>query len=135
MTEKKRKSLYWGLKLLGIFVSCALPIFAICEKFPIWTATHGATHSAGVGAVMIAIVILIVFRRTVFDFIRDRLDLKHAPRLMVWMVMLVVAYAAMYIGNFMRDMIIVLWMGLIGSAIGTFLTYLSNRFGEVKSDE
>ena len=135
MTEKKRKSLYWGFKLLAIIVSCFLPILAICEKFPIWKDTHGEAHSAGVGAVMIAIVILIVFRRTVFDFIRDRLDLKHAPRLMVWMVMLVVAYAAMYIGNFMRDMTIVLWMGLIGSAIGTFLTYLSNRFGEVKSDE
>lgn len=131
MTEKKRKSLYWGLKLLAILVSCFLPILAICEKFPVWTATHGSTHSAGVGAVMIAIVILIVFRRTVFDFIRDKLDLKHAPKMMVWLVMLVVAYVMIYIGNFMSDLTTVLWMGFIGSAIGTFLTYLSER---VKSD-
>jgi amino acid transporter len=134
MTEKKRKTLYWVFKLLGILVSCAFPIFAICEKFPIWTETHGASHSAGVGAVMIAIVVLIVFRRTVFKFIRERLDLKHAPPLTVWMVLLVIVYAMIYIGNFLRDLTTVLWMGLIGCAIGTFLTYLSERVRKEKED-
>lgn len=134
MTERKRKTLFWGLKILAILVSCLLPILAICEKFPIWTATHGEAHSAGVGAVLIAIVLLIVFRRTVFQFIRDRLNLKHAPSLIVWPVMLVVAYVTIYIGNFMRDMTTVLWMGFIGSAIGTFLTYLSNRYSKEKND-
>lgn len=127
MTEKKRKTLYWVFKLLGVFISCALPIFAICEKFPIWTATNGASHSAGVGAVMIAIVLLIVFRRSVFGFIRDHFNLKHAPPLMGWLVLLVVAYVILFIGEFMRDLTTVLWMGLIGCAIGTFLTYLSER--------
>ena len=135
MTEKKRKKLYWVFKLLGILVSCGLPIFAICEKFPVWTETHGTTHSAGVGTVLIAIVLLIVFRRTVFGFIRDHFDIKHAPPLMVWLVMLVVAYVMMYIGEFMRDMTTVLWMGLIGCAIGTFLTYLSERVRKDKSNE
>lgn len=130
MTEKKRKRLYWLLKLLGIFVSCALPIFAICEKYPVWEETHGANHSAGVGVVLILIVLLIVFRRTVFDFIRDKLDLKHAPSLMAWLVMLVVAYVMAYIGDFMMDMTKVLWMGLIGSAIGNVLTYFSERIGK-----
>lgn len=134
MTEKKRKTLYWVFKLLGIFVSCAFPIFAICEKFPVWTATHGSTHSAGVGAVMIAIVILFVFRRTVFKFLREKFDLKHAPPLMGWMVLLVIVYAMIYIGNFLRDLTTVLWMGLIGCAIGTFLTYLSERVRKEKED-
>ena len=135
MTERKRKTLYWVLKLLGIFVSCFLPILAICEKYPVWTETHGETHSAGVGVVLILIVLLIVFRRTVFGFIRDHFDLKHAPPIMVWLVMLVISYVMIYIGNFMRDMTTVLWMGLVGCAIGTFLTYLSDRIGKVKRDE
>lgn len=134
MTERRRKTLYWGFKFLAILVSCLLPILAICEKFPIWTATHGEAHSAGVGAVLIAIVLLIVFRRTVFQFIRDKLNLKHAPSMVVWPVMLVVAYITIYIGNFMRDMTNVLWMGFIGSAIGTFLTYISNRYSKEKND-
>ena len=134
MTEKKRKTLYWGLKVLSIIVSCALPIWAICEKYPIWTQTHGASRSAGVGTILAAIVLLIVFRKTVFDFIRDKVNLKHAPPVVVWAVMLILSYVMIYIGNFMRDMTIVLWMGLIGCSIGTFLTYLSNKFG-VKSDE
>lgn len=134
MTEKKRKTLYWGLKILSIIVSCALPIWAICEKYPIWTETHGETRSAGVGLILALIVLLIVFRRTVFSFIRDKVNLKHAPPVMVWFVLLIISYVMVYIGNFMEDMVTVLWMGLIGCAVGTFLTYLSNRFG-VKSDE
>lgn len=134
MTEKKRKTLYWGLKVLSIIVSCGLPIFAICEKFPIWTETHGASRSAGVGTILALIVLLIVFRKTVFDFIRDKFKLKHAPPIVVWFVLLIISYVMVYIGNFMRDMTTVLWMGLIGCSVGTFLTYLSNRFG-VTSDE
>ena len=135
MTEKKRKTLYWGLKVLSVIVSCALPIWAICEKFPIWTETHGASRSAGVGVVLAMIVILIVFRKTVFDFIRDKLKLKHAPPIVVWFVLLIISYVMVYIGNFMRDMTTVLWMGLIGCSVGTFLTYLSDKFGKVTSDE
>ena len=135
MTEKKRKTLYWGLKVLSIIVSCGLPIWAICEKFPIWTETHGASRSAGVGAIFALIVLLIVFRKTVFDFIRDKINLKHAPPIVVWVVLLIISYAMVYIGNVMEDMTTILWMGLIGCSVGTFLTYLSNRFGTVTSDE
>ena len=135
MTEKRRKTLYWVFKILSVLVSCALPIWAICEKFPVWTAEHGASHSAGIGAVLIAIVLLIVFRRTVFGFIRDHFDLKHAPPLTVWIALLIVAYVMIYIGNVMKDMTTVLWMGLIGCAVGTLLTYLSERFRKERSDE
>lgn len=128
MTEKKRKILYWVFKLASIFISCALPVWAICEKFPIWTEKHGTTHSIGIGFVLIIVVVLIVFRRTVFDYIKDRFDLKHAPPLMVWLVLLVVSYIFVYLGEVMRDMTTVLWMGLIGCAIGTLLTYISNKF-------
>lgn len=135
MTETKRKVLYWGLKILSVVVSCALPIWAIWEKFPMWTETHGTGHTVGVGTIIALIVLLIIFRRTVFDFIRDKLNLKHAPPIVVWIVLLIVSYLIIYIGNFMRDMTTVLWMGLIGCAIGTVLTHISNKFGKVKSDE
>ena len=128
MTETKRKTLYWIFKLASILISCALPIWAISEKFPIWTEKHGTTHSIGIGFVLVIIVILIVFRRTVFDYIKDHFDLKHAPPLMVWLVMLVISYVFIYLGEVMRDMTTVLWMGLIGCAIGTVLTYISNKF-------
>ena len=135
MTEKKRKILYWGLKVASIVVSCGLPLYAICEKFPVWTETHGASRSAGVGTIIALIVLLIVFRKTVFDFVRDKFSLKHAPPIMVWLVLLVISYVMVYIGNFMEDMTTVLWMGLIGCGIGTFLTYLSNKYEKVNSDE
>lgn len=135
MTEKKRKTLYWVLKVASVLVSCGLPIWAILEKYPIWTATHGSNRSAGVGAILALIVILIVFRKTVFDFVRDKLKLKHAPPIVVWVVLLIIAYVLIYIGNFLEDLTTVMWMGLIGCSVGTFLTFLSNKFGKVTSDE
>ena len=135
MTEKKRKALYWVFKILGIFVSCALPIWAIFERFPLWTYRYGTVRSAGVGLILSIIVLLVVFRRTVFDFMRDKLNLKHAPPIVVWLVLLIISYVLIYIGNFMRDLTTVLWMGLIGCAAGTFLTYISERCRKEKSDE
>lgn len=137
MTEQKSKVLYWVFKILGIAVSCALPIWAILERFPLWTEKHGTGRSIGVGVILIAIVLLIIFRKTVFDFIADRLNLKYAPPLVIWVAMLIVSYILVYIGEVMRDMTTVFWMGFIGCAIGNVLTYISERCRakEVKPDE
>lgn len=128
MTETKRKTLYWFFKVLSVLVSCALPIWAICEKFPLWAEDHGTGRSVGVGMILIAIVLIIIFRRTVFDFIKEHLNLKHAPPLVIWLVMLVISYILVYLGEVMRDMTTVFWMGFIGCCIGTFLTFISERF-------
>jgi ABC-type enterochelin transport system permease subunit len=128
MTNRNRKALYWGLKIASILLSCALPIWAICEKFPLWKEVHGTPHSVGVGSILILIVVAIIFRRTIFNFIKDRLNLKHAPPLTVWLVLLGLSYLLVYLGEVMRDLTTVLWMGFIGCCIGTFLTYLSERF-------
>ena len=134
MTEKKRNILYWVFKIFGILISCALPIWAICEKFPMWTVVHGTTHSVGVGIVLVLIVLLIIFRRTVFNFIKDKLNLQYAPPLVVWLVLLIISYIMIYIGNFMRDMTTVLWMGFIGCAIGTLLTFIYEKFKKKVSE-
>lgn len=134
MTEKKRKTLYWVFKIIGIVVSCLLPIWAICEKFPLWTVEYGTNKTVGAGGILILIVMLVIFRKTVFNFISDRLKLKHAPPLVVWLVMLVIAYVLTYINNFIQDLTTVFWMGLIGCAIGTVLTFIAeNSYG--KKDE
>lgn len=128
MSEQKRKTLYWVFKVLSIIVSCALPIWGICEKFPIWTESHGTTKTIGTGVILICMVLLIVFRKTVFDFIRDHFDLKHAPPLAIWLALLICCYILVYIGEFMRDMTTILWLGFIGCAIGTVLTFISEQF-------
>ena len=131
MIEKKRKKLYWLFKILSVIVSCSLPIWAIWEKFPIWTYTHGTTRSVGVGGILALIVVLVVFRKAVFNFIRDKLKLRHAPPLAVWLVMLIISYVLVYIGNFIKDLNTIFWMGLIGCAIGSVLTYIAeHRYGE-----
>lgn len=131
MTEQKRKRLYWLFKVLGVIVSCAFPIAAILEKFPIWTEKHGSEYTIGAGGVLILVVLLTIFRKTVFDFVKERLNLKHAPPIVVWIVMLIVAYVLMFISNFIADMTTIFWMGLVGCAIGTVLTFIAeSRFGK-----
>lgn len=124
MKEKHNKT-YWLLKLAGVLISCALPIWAICEKFPLWKEVHGGSHSVGVGIVMILIVLLIIFRKTVFGYLKE--NVKHAPPITVWLVLLAISYLMVYLGSVMQDMVTVFWMGFIGCSIGTFLTYLAER--------
>lgn len=135
MTDRKRKTLYWIFKVASILISCALPIWAVCEKFPIWTMQSGTGYSVGVGAIMIGIVLLIVFRRTVFKFINEHLKLRYAPPIAIWLVFIVLSYVMIYIANALRDMNIIFWMGFIGCAIGTLLTYIAeNRFKNKEND-
>lgn len=138
MTERKRKTLFWLFKIVGIIVSCALPIWAICEKFPIWTKKQDVGYSIGAGAILILVVILVVFRRTIFDYIREKINLRHAPPLAVWLVMLIFSYVLVYLGNVMEDMTTIFWCGLVGCAIGNVFTYIAeSRFAkkEVTSNE
>ena len=131
MSEKRRNILYWALKASSIIISCLLPIWAICEKFPIWTAAHGASHTVGAGGILILIVLLVIFRKTVFNFMRDRMKLNHAPPLVIWLVMIIIAYVLIYINKFIQDLTTVFWMGLIGCAIGTLITFIAeNKYGK-----
>jgi uncharacterized membrane protein YoaK (UPF0700 family) len=132
MTEKKRNTLYWLWKIAGIIIACGLPIWAICEKFPLWSQEVGEEKTIGAGIILIAIVVLIVFRKTVFDFIRDKLDLKHAPPLVIWLVLLIISYTILYLGTLMKDLTTVFWLGFIGSAVGTVFTYISDRYKPTK---
>ena len=138
MTNRKRKTLYWLYKLLSVVISCALPIWAIYEKFPVWTLTHGATRSVGAGGILVLIVLLVIFRKAVFNFLEEKLKLRHAPPIVIWLAMLIVSYILVYINSFIQDLTTVFWMGLIGCAIGTVLTFIAeNRYGnkEDKTNE
>lgn len=138
MSSRKRKTFYWLFKILSVLIACAFPVWAIWEKFPIWTYNYGTSRSVGVGGILVLIVLLVIFRRAVFKFITDKLKLRHAPPLVIWLVMLIISYVLVYINSFIRDLTTVFWMGLIGCAVGTVLTFIAeNRFGtkEEKKDE
>ena len=138
MTEKKRKILYWSFKITSVLISCLLPIWAILEKFPMWEEDHGTGNSVGAGLIMSAIVMLIVFRKSVFNFIRDKVKLNNAPPIVIWIALLVGSYLLIWLSDVLKDMNIIFWMGLIGCGIGTLLTFIAeNVFGKKKekSDE
>lgn len=136
LTEKNRKNLYWTFKIASILISCGMPIWAICAKFPVWTEQSGAGRSVGAGLILILLVVLIVFRKTVFDFIKEHFNIKHAPPLTIWLVLIIVSYTFVYIADALRDMNTVFWMGFIGCAIGTLFTYVAEAgFGKKDSTD
>lgn len=130
MSEKKRKAWYWGLKSAGITTSCLLPLFAIYEHFPIWVENNGAARSLGSGCIIGGMVLLAVFRKTVFAYLSEKFKGKNAPPIAIWVVLLVAAYVLVYINSFLLDIITVLWMGLLGCGIGTGLNSIADhKFG------
>ena len=133
-TEKRNKILYWVFKVAAIVVSCILPIWAVLEKFPMWEMNYGAERSVGVGAIIILIVLVVIFRKTVFEFIAEKFNIKHAPPMVVWLVLLIISYVLIYIGDFLRDLTTVLWMGLLGCAIGTGLAFVAENCFKKKED-
>jgi cadmium resistance protein CadD (predicted permease) len=136
MSEKKRKTFYWLFKALSVLIACALPVWAIMERFPVWKTMYGKTHSIGVGGILVIIVLAIIFRNTVFNFIRDKLKITHAPPLAVWLVLIAISYVLVFIGQFLQDVVIVLWMGLIGCSAGTVLTFIAgHKFDDKKEEE
>lgn len=136
MSTKRNKAFYWLFKILGVIVACALPVWGICEKFPLWTTAYGQGQSIGVGSILILIVVLMVFRKSVFKFVEEKLKLRHAPPIVAWLVLLVISYILLYIANFLKDLTTVLWLGVIGCGIGMVLTFIAeNRHGKEKSNE
>lgn len=130
MTEKKRKLYYWGLKSAGILSSCLFPLFAIYEHFPMWVEESGPEKSVGSGLIIGAMVLIAVFRKTIFAYLGEKFKGKNAPPITVWIVLLVGAYTLVYINSFLLDLITVLWMGLLGCGIGTGMNAIAdNKFG------
>lgn len=136
MSEKKRKALYWTFKILSVIISCALPIFAVCEHFPVWTTSYGTVKSIGAGTIISLVVVVIVFRKAVISFVKEKLKIEHAPPVVIWLVLLIISYVLMYIHKFLGDLNAVFWMGLVGCAIGTVLTYIAeHKFAKKKEEE
>ena len=135
MSEKKRVIKYWVLKVLSLIISCGLPIYAVCEHFPLWITSHGTAHSIGAGGIISLIVLVIIFRKSVFNFMRDKMKLQHAPPIVIWLVMLIVSYILIYINSFVQDLTTVFWMGLVGCAVGTVITYLAEHLYGEKNEE
>lgn len=119
----KSNVLFWLLKGSGIGVSALLPLWVVFEKFPLWVETHGVGRSIGTGGILGVIIVLVIFRDTVIGYIKEKFKIGHAPKLTWWIVGLVIIYSLLFIVKFLADLAVVMWMGLLGSIIGTILTF------------
>ena len=131
----KNKIFYWLLKGGGIGISAALPIWVILEKFPLWIDTHGTGKSIGVGSIVGIIVLLVIFRKTIIGYLKEKVKITHTPPIVMWIVSLAVTYGLMYIVKFLYDFSLVLWMGLLGSVVGTLMTFAGETiFGSTEEE-
>lgn len=135
MARAKSNVWYWIFKIVSVLVSLAFPGWAIYERFPIWISTHGTTRSIGTGGILMILVVLFICRRPVFSFLKDRLKMKYAPSPLGWGVLLALSYILVFVSRFLNDIVVVFWMGLFGSAIGAFLTFVAENFLRVEKKE
>lgn len=126
--SRKRKFFYWSFKFWSVVISCAFPIWAIYERYPIWVTEHGTSHSIGTGGILVFAMVLFICRKPVFAFVRDRFKLKYAPPLLGLIILLVVCYMLLYISTFLLDIIDILKMSIIGCSIGVVLTFIAENF-------
>ena len=134
MRTSKRLTTYWILKVLSIVVACALPIWGILEQFPIWKTSNGTNRAVGAGMILIAAVILIVFRRAVFKFFSEKLKLTHAPPLMIWLCLILLTWCIMWLSSIMEDMMNIYILGFIGCLIGNVLTFIGEHLREDETE-
>jgi hypothetical protein len=128
---------YYIFKVSSIVVACALPLWGVIDKFPIWVETHGTGRSLGTGGLIGIIILIVIFRRTVFNFLKEKWKMRYAPPITIWIAMIAVSYMLMYINKFLYDITTVFWMGLIGCALGGVLTFIGENFfgGEKTNNE
>lgn len=136
MSQKKRKFWHAFFKVMGFIVACGMPLYAIYEHFPIWTVEYGSSHSLGSGTIIAAVVLLVIFKSTIFSWLKEKLQGKHAPPIVIWIVALIICYILVYINKFLIDLTVILWMGLVGCVIGNVFNLIAdNKFGKVEVDD
>lgn len=136
MSQKKRKFWHLLFKAIGLMISCGMPLYAICEHFPIWTEEFGSARSLGSGAIIAGVVLLVIFKSTVFSWLKEKLQGKHAPPIVIWITALIICYILVYINKFLIDLTVILWMGLVGCTIGNVFNLIADhKFGEVEDDD
>lgn len=109
------------LRITAFAVSAGFPIAAIADRFALWTKTEGVSVSLGSGAILIAIVAVITFRKVIFAWIKDRLGLNACPPVVFWLVGFLILIGLGKINTIIDDLTTVSIAGLVGSGVGYFL--------------
>lgn len=119
-----------GLHTAGTVVSIAVPAWAIFEKLPIWTRHDGIKNSIGVGGVLILIITILTLRKTIFNYFKEKLKLKTAPPLFMWISLFIIVLVISAIGTIISDLKTICIAGIIGSGAGSLMIFFANNIEE-----
>lgn len=129
MQKTTKNKLFYGLfKWGGTGISAALPLWVVLDKFPLWVEDYGTGKSLSVGGIIGAIIALVIFRKTIIGYLKEKIKITHTPPMAIWIVFLAITYGLISVVKFLYDLTLVLWMGLIGSVVGTMLTFAGETF-------
>lgn len=125
---KKLKVKYWIFTILSFVLSAVPPVVAVLQKFPIWAEKINPTYTIGIGAVLAVIVILICFRKTLIPVIKEKIGIKSIPPVFIWVAGLATVIVFEKINTFMTDIKVVVFAGLVGSALGWICSFVSSFY-------
>lgn len=124
-----------GLRTGGIAVSIAAPAWAIFEKLPVWTKYNGIKSGLGVGGILILIITLFTLRKTVYNYFKEKFKIKTAPPLFIWINLFIVVLTISAIGTIISDLKTICLAGIIGSGVGSLMTFFANNIEEKMKEE
>ena len=132
--KTKRRIKLVSFRAAGASVAIGLPAWAILAKFPVWRTETGTLGMLGMGGIMIAVVALVTFKRTVLDFIKEKTGMKTSPPLAVWGVLLIASFILSAFAELLSDMRGIFIAGLVGSGVGTVLNIIGDRLSEKRDN-
>lgn len=145
---------YWILQIAAFLVAVIPPVWAVCEKLPVWRVRYGTAQTFGFGLVILLVVLLVVFRKTLLVLVRGWLDvlcdkikektgIVHIPPMLslvlTWATALLVVVALIPVVSGLYVILVdlkgIFMAGLVGAGLGWLLSLIGIWLGIERSDE
>ena len=145
MTPKVK---YWILQIAAFLAAVIPPVWAVCEKLPVWKARYGAARTFWFGIAVVLIVLLVVFRKTLLvlvrswtdvlvDRIKEKTGIVHVPPMLslvlTWATALIVVVALIPVVSGLYVILVdlkgIFMAGLVGAGLGWLLSAVGVGLG------
>ena len=139
---------YWILQIAAFLIAVIPPVWAVCEKLPIWKARYGTAQTFGFGLVILLVVLLVVFRKTLLllvkgwidvlvDRIKEKTGIVHIPPMLslvlTWASALLVVIALIPVVSGLYVILVdlkgIFMAGLVGAGLGWLLSLIGIWLG------
>ena len=130
----KFKAWAWVLRFLAWATTIGMPVAIIAYKFPLWRSQGGGSGALGAGTIILAVIILVTFRKYIMAWVTEKLGALSAgvSLVLLWCTLAVVCMILASITTILEDLATVFLFSAIGAAIGVGLLYIARKLSQME---